>query len=140
MLLPIFVPSSSSFYSFTFLFQGIHTELHSKGAKASSQIDKLQDILKSCPEKYSLKKDGLRLSPIPALGVVCNPNVDPSVDILRVHEEEGEEEMVGRGGYQPVSADKRGSLKRDRNMVPWQHHRSHSEGWRERHIRDFRYI
>ena len=102
-------------------------------------MDKLQDVLKGCPNKYSLKKGGLKLDPIPALDVVHNPGVDPRLNILVVDEEEREEEEErGRGGYQPGLTE-RGSLRLDRNVVPLQHHRSRSEGWRDVHRQDFRY-
>lgn len=54
----------------------IATELTDQGAKSSNQHARLQDLLKSEPQKFALKHPGLTLSPIPALSVVSYPNVE----------------------------------------------------------------
>ena len=123
---------------------GIQTEMH----ETATQLSRLEDILKSSPDKYSLRKEGLRLAPVPALHVVQNPSLDRGTQTVREEEEgeeEGEEEeegeREGKGGYQPGPVEK-GSLKRDGNVVPlrYQRTRSHSEGWKNKHSQDFRYI
>ena len=53
------------------------TELLDKGFKSSSQVARLEDILRNEPKKHTLSAPGLRLDKIPALSVVLNPTVDP---------------------------------------------------------------
>ena len=93
---------------------------------------RLEDILKDPPAKYSLRRKGLCLKPIPPLDVVRNG------DSSCVDREGG---SVG-GGYQP-GLNEMGSLKRDGNMIPLSYQRTHnfsSEGWRGTHTHNFRYI
>lgn len=100
--------------------------------KLGTQTSRLENILKDSPQKYSLRREGLRLEPIPSLNVVqdCTPYDDQMLT------KDGE-----RRGYQPGSNGK-GSLKRDRNVVPLhsQRSRSYSDDWRELHDHNFRCI
>ena len=93
--------------------QGPSTELREDPA---SQLDKLTGILKDAPQKYSLKKDGYHFSPTPALGVVNNPNVDASIDIMSVSEDMDEGGSAFKG-YAP-GPNQSQSLKRDGNTIP----------------------
>ena len=98
--------------------------------KSEPQTDKFEDILKDRPMKYSLRREGLRLQPIPPLGVVWNWDRERGCG-------QGDREGV----FQPGDTQRR-SLSRDGNVVPLQYQRTQgwgSEGWRERHDRDFRY-
>lgn len=87
--------------------------------------------------KYSLTREGFRLKPIPPLEVVRSRDGGTRGCGLGGCEE-GEEE--GGGVFQPGSGGRRGSLKRDGNVVPVRRQRTPppSEDWRERHNRDFR--
>lgn len=63
------------------------TELLPKGFKSSSQLARLEDVLRNEPRKHALSAPGLRLEKIPALSVVLNPTLDPSLnfyDRLRI--------------------------------------------------------
>jgi hypothetical protein len=104
--------------------RGVGTELR---ANSGPQIGKFEDILKDPPQKYSLRKEGLRLKPIPALDVVWNGDGG-----------RGSGRRDG-GGFHP-GPDGQQSLRRDRNVVPLSHQRTpgQGEGWRERHGRAFR--
>lgn len=110
---------------------GVCGELH---VKSDTQTKRLENILKDSPQKYSLRREGLRLEPIPSLDVVqdCDPYDD--------HTLTENWERRGEGGYQPGSNNK-GSLKRDGNVVPLhsQRSRSYSDGWRKSHDHNFRY-
>lgn len=95
--------------------QGVRSEL-SKGA--ASQLDKLHGLLKDQPDKYTLKREGLRFSPTPALDVVHDPNVDSHINILNVSEEaEPGQGAEWFGGYAPGPNQSK-SLKRDCNTIP----------------------
>ena len=48
-----------------------------KGFKSSSQVARLEDILRNEPRKHSLSAPGMRLEKIPAFSVVLNPTLDP---------------------------------------------------------------
>lgn len=102
--------------------------------KSDTQTKRLENILKDSPQKYSLRREGLRLEPIPSLDVVqdCDPYDDRTLT--------ENWERRGEGGYQPGSNNK-GSLKRDGNVVPLhsQRSRSYSDGWRKSHDHNFRY-
>ncbi|XP_052534435.1 uncharacterized protein CFAP92 isoform X5 [Tympanuchus pallidicinctus] len=54
-------------------------ELRTRGPGASSQLQKLQGLLKDEPQKFSLRKPGLVLQPIPALSALDSQN---SSDVL----------------------------------------------------------
>ena len=118
--------------------QGISSEL---SQAPIPQLNKLTGLLKDPPEKYSLKKDGLHLSPTPALSVVHNPTVDTSVDILSVSDE-GEQSSTFRG-YAPGPSQSQ-SLKRDRNTIPRYGRGTCGRGEDDKlsrlHQQDFRYI
>lgn len=107
-------------------FPGIRTELTLSGPQAGTQLDKLQGILKDSPEKYTLREEGLRLEPTPALDVVHNPSVDPRRKVLVVEREhEGEGSKVV--GYRPGPCEKR-SLKLDSNVIPIEEEREGGGG------------
>eukprot|EP00795_Rhopilema_esculentum_P002461 gene2461-18118_t len=95
------------------------TELTSKGFKSSSQLARLDDILKSEPRKYALSAPGLRLKKIPALSVVLNPTVDSSLGFyerlkLDTDKQAGDER---NSGYHPGPFDSRSWLL-DKNKIP----------------------
>lgn len=114
------------------------TELRDKGPKASSQLAKLEGLIKNQPKKFSLSRAGLTLEEIPALGVVANPNVDTParktgklVPIARNDREEG------NWGFYPGPFEKEGWLL-EKNKVPIadQEH----EKFRSLKGHDFRYV
>ena len=87
--------------------QGLRAEQAARGAKASSQLDRLRDILKDPAHKYALKRQGLALESIPALSVL--PAEQSRSD--------------GGRGYYPGAASGR-SLRLDCNAIPIiPHHR-----------------
>ena len=92
---------------------------------------KFEDILKDQPTKYSLRREGFRLEPVPPLDVVA-------------WSRDGEARGCGgeEGVFQPGSGGRRRSLKVDGNVVPVRYERTPSAGrreeLRERHDRDFR--
>ncbi len=105
--------------SFSFSRVGPETELRSSGFKSSSQVARLEDILKSEPKKHSLSAPGLRLRPVPALSVVLNPTVDSSLKFyerLRLVDDDYEAREKNHG-YNPGPFDERGWLL-DKNKVP----------------------
>ena len=122
---------------------GLSTELH---GKVGTDVTKFEDILKDLPQKYSLRHEGLRLEPIPPLGVIqnqmrgCGDHHMPAQN-RGGRGREGEGERRQSGGYQPGPNEKR-SLKRDGNVIPLsaQRTRSSSEGSRGNHRQDFRCV
>ncbi|CAH1783576.1 unnamed protein product [Owenia fusiformis] len=54
----------------------LQTEQRDTGYKSSNELDRLRQILKDDPQKYSLKKKPMVLKDIPPLNVVLNPSVD----------------------------------------------------------------
>lgn len=93
------------------------TELLDKGFHSSNQVDRLNDLLKDEPQTVALRQANFQ--PIPALGVVQNPNVD------RTAREEGTlperlddvERKEKHHGFVPGAYDDR-SLLVDKNRIP----------------------
>ena len=106
---------------------GIRTELREKWGPRTR---KFEDLLKDRPTKYSLRREGFRLEPVPPLDVVVWSR-DGEVRGC------GSEERV----FQPGSGGRRRSLKVDGNVVPVRYQRTPSPGrreeLRERHDRGF---
>ena len=76
------------------------TELAYRGRYSSNQLARLKSMLKEEPEKYSLRKAGFTLEPIPPLSVVLNPSVDAAareagLSVRPAVEGEGEEMTRG---------------------------------------------
>ena len=80
--------------------------------------------------KYSLRREGLRLEPIPPLDVVQNLDSESHCERQQVAEREG----VPWGGYQPGPSVER-SLKRDDNVIPLHYQRTHSASKHEHSFR-----
>ena len=97
---------------------GTRSELHEN---FGPQTRKFEDLLNDQPLKYSLRREGLRLEPIPPLGVIWNRDTTKG---------RGEDD---RGVFSP-GPNSRQSLRRDENVVPL---KGGSE-WRMTHERDFR--
>ena len=123
-----------------FLFhprKGVRTELEARGPRAATQLDKLQDLLKSPPNKHSLRHNDFKLDPIPALSVVHNPSVDPHVNIL-VTSSPPDDVGSQLAGYYPGPNDQQ-SLKRDCNVIPRTGvHRVNQQKREELHTQEFR--
>lgn len=90
------------------LRKGSQTEQTPKGKKASSQLDKLQGLLKDAPQKHSLKMHG-NSSDAPPLSTLHSFGLSGKKD----------SNIAGdRGvGFHPAEFGK-GSLKMDRNVIP----------------------
>ncbi|KYO29860.1 hypothetical protein Y1Q_0023196 [Alligator mississippiensis] len=86
-------------------------ELTAHGPKASSQLNKLQGLLKDVPAKYSLKRPGLILEPIPALSVLQNAprDISSASPVNRTRS--------AISGFVP-GIEERHSLKWNGNMIP----------------------
>lgn len=113
---------------------GVATELHMSGPKASTQLDKLTGLLKDAPQKYNLRKEGLRLDCIPPLDMIHNSSVDSRLGASCSEREEGTV-------YLPGPANKR-SWKLDSNVIPVRGQRGSKWGERTQeklHTQDFRY-
>ena len=123
--------------------KGIRTELTGCGPRATTQLDKLQGLLKDSPQKYSLKQNGLPVYDIPALHVVHNPSVDSRLNIINVSNDSQQD--GSKKGYVPGPNETR-SLKLDSNVIPLtepragyscrQQHRELSKN----HSQEFRYV
>jgi hypothetical protein len=86
------------------LRRGAKTEQTSRGRHASNQMDKLQGLLKSSPERHSLKDH----SDLPALSTLHSFGLSGQQD-SNIAGDRGK-------GYRPGGL--RGSLKVDRNVIP----------------------
>ena len=128
------------FFLYFFSFRcTAETELKSKGFKSSSQLARLEDILKDPPRKHALSAPGLTLEKIPALSVVLNPRVDPSgntYDILKRAANDYEARERNRG-FQPGPFEKDGWLL-ERNKIPIHDYR-HKQ-FEEIKGNDFRFV
>ena len=113
-------------------------------------MTRFEDILKDPPQKYSLRRDGLRLEPIPPLDVIQNQTRGPGDHHMPAQRRggtgaEGEGEREGEReesrGYQP-GLNEKGSLKRDGNVIPLSAQRTQgsSERSRANHGQDFRCV
>ena len=114
---------------------GVATELHMSGPKASTQLDKLNGLLKDAPQKYNLQKEGLRLDSIPPLDMMHNNSVDSRLGAPCTEREEGTV-------YLPGPSNKR-SWKLDSNVIPVRGQRGNKWGERTEgklHTQDFRYL
>ncbi|XP_067400507.1 uncharacterized protein CFAP92 [Emydura macquarii macquarii] len=86
-------------------------ELTTRGPKASAQLDKLQGLLKDEPEKYSLKRPGMILEPIPALSVLQHvPDYGSYPDLVN-------RKRSTTKGFVPGREDQH-SLKWNGNIIP----------------------
>ena len=122
---------------------GLSTELH---GKVGTDATKFEDILKDLPQKYSLRREGLCLQPIPPLDVIQNQTRECGDHHMPAQNRggrggEGEGERRQSGGYQPGPNEKR-SLKRDGNVIPLSAQQTHSssEESRGNHRQDFRCV
>jgi len=95
------------------------TELLSRGFKSSSQVARLDDILRSEPRKHALSAPGLRLEKIPAFSVALNPTLDPFLTFyerLKIGSNLIRDAEKGKG-FTPGSLEGRSWLL-DKNTVP----------------------
>ncbi|XP_031464661.1 uncharacterized protein KIAA1257 homolog isoform X5 [Phasianus colchicus] len=90
-------------------------ELRTRGPGASSQLQKLQGLLKDEPQKFSLRKAGLILKPIPALSALDSQN---SSNVLP-------RKKSVCSGFVPGLQDHH-SLKWNDNIIPC-HNRGHKK-------------
>ncbi|XP_021265324.1 uncharacterized protein KIAA1257 homolog [Numida meleagris] len=94
-------------------------ELRTHGPGASSQLQKLQGLLKDEPLKFSLRKPGLILKPIPALSVLDSQPSQNSSEVLP-----GKKRSIC-SGFVPGLQDHH-SLKWNGNIIPC-HNREHKK-------------
>ncbi|XP_068763493.1 uncharacterized protein CFAP92 isoform X2 [Struthio camelus] len=93
-------------------------ELRARGPRAAFQLQKLQGLLKDKPLKFSLRKPGLILKPMPALSVLDSQPCDNSSDVL------GKRKSI-TCGFVPGASDQH-SLKWNKNIIPC-HNREHEK-------------
>lgn len=90
------------------------TELIEKGAQSSNQVDKIDGLLKDKPKKFSLKKQGMRLQPIPALSVVSYPNIERGKNRDNLPSDGRVNEMLAaESDYRDISGILAGLKKKD---------------------------